>query len=362
VKTRKFLNRFQPYEWETPTSEIASRVGIRPERVHRLDTNTSPFIPVSSLKALAPKLHKMAVNQYPDTSYLGIRRLLSTYCKVGDDRFVITNGADEGLDILAKTFLDPGDEAVVVSPSYSMFRIITEVMDGKLISLPRTQNFDVDVESLLRAVRTKTRVIFLCNPNNPTGNRMPLDDIASLAERTEATIAIDEAYFEYSGESAVRLTEKHANIVVIRTFSKAFSMAGVRVGYLVAAKETINQLNKVRPPNSLTVLSLALAEEALKNQGEMRRNVRKIVSERRRCFEALRKVGGVEPHPSEANFVLFKVKDGDANRVQQRLMKRGFVLRNLADVPQIENSLRVTISTPEVNDGFLSALKSTLLS
>lgn len=362
MKTRKFLGRFRPYEWEIPTREIALKVGIRPEKVHRLDTNTSPFVPVSSLKALSPKLHKMAVNQYPDTSYAGIRKLLSAYCNVGTDRFVITNGADEGLDIIAKTFLDSGDEAVVASPSYSMFRIITEVMDSRLISVPRTRNFGVDVQRTLKAVRDKTRIIFLCNPNNPTGNAMPTDEIASLAEGTDAIIAIDEAYSEYSGRSAVELTERYANVVIIRTFSKAFSMAGVRVGYLVAAEETVAQLNKVRPPNSLTVISLALAEEALKNRKEMRRNVRAIVSERRRCFEELRKIAGVKPYPSEANFILFKLEKFDANRVHERLMRRGFVLRNLSDVPQVENCLRVTISTPEVNRGFLRALKMNLRS
>jgi histidinol-phosphate aminotransferase len=364
VKTRRFLRRFKAYAWETPTREIASAVGLPESKVHRLDTNTSPFLPVAPLRELKRNLTGKSVNQYPDTSYLNLRRLLSSYSGREADRFVVTNGADEGLDIIVKTFLDPGDQVVTAIPTYSMFRVVTEIMDGRVLGVKRRkEDFGLDLEGMLeKAVDKKTKLIFLCSPNNPTGNLTPIREIERIVGETETFVAVDEAYFEFAGKSAIELTDKYDNIVLIRTFSKAFSMAGVRVGYLVASKDTVIELNKVRPPNSLSVISLQLAESALRDLESMRRNVGEVVAERERMFAALGGISQIEPYPSQANFILFRVKVGDGNVIHSGLMKKGFVLRNLTDVPGIENSLRLTISRPEVNDAFLAALESTIAS
>jgi histidinol-phosphate aminotransferase len=181
-----------------------------------------------------------------------------------------------------------------------------------------------------------------------------------LVKESDSLVAVDEAYQEFAGRSVIDLTDKYDNLVVVRTFSKAFSMAGVRVGYLVASEATVRELNKVRPPNSLSVISLALAESALKDTAEMRKNVSRIVEERERCFKKLSKIRGIVPYPSEANFILFRVLGVDANLIHARLMEKGFVLRNLAEVPGIRNTLRVTTSTPRVNDEFIEALRSSV--
>jgi len=360
LQTREFLKRFKAYEWETPTHQIAASMGLPEERVFRLDTNTSPFLPLVPLRELRKNVFSTGVNQYPDTTYRSLRELLSGYCQRGLDRFVITNGADEGLDIVTKTFLDPGEGTVTATPTYSMFRIVTELMGAKMTGVQRARDFSVNVDRVLHGVRKNTRIIFLCNPNNPTGNFTPQRDVEHLVKESGCLVAVDEAYQEYAGKSAIDLTDRYDNLVVIRTFSKAFSMAGVRVGYLVASETTVKELNKVRPPNSLTVISLALAESALKHIGEMRSNVTRIVKERERCFKELSEIKNIEPYPSEANFILFRVVGMDANVIHARLMKKGFVLRNLAEVPGIRNTLRVTTSTREINDGFIDALRFSL--
>ena len=362
MKTRRFLPSFKAYEWETSTHDIAASVGLPEDKIVRLDTNTSPFIPVGPLEALRKNLSMIPVNQYPDTSYLNLRMLLSSYCRKDDDRFVVTNGADEGLDIVVKTFLDPGEEAIVLTPTYSMFRVVTEIMNGKIIGVKRSKKFSVDVDAVLEKANRKTKLIFLCSPNNPTGNITPVSDIDRLVKETKAVVGVDEAYFEFAGKSAAELIEKYDNLVLIRTFSKAFSMAGVRVGYLMASKTTINALNKVRPPNSLTVISLALAESALGDLPSMKKNVAMIVRERERCFFELSKMDQVEPYPSQANFILFRLNGIDGNMVHSRLMEKGFVLRNFADAPATKNCLRVTMSTPDVNGAFLEALRTSIAS
>jgi len=351
---------FDPYGWETPSREIAAAVGLKPEEIVRLDTNTSPFAPSAELGALSRVAERLEVNQYPDTTYLDLRRGLSGYCGLGVDRFVVTNGADEGLDIVTKTVLDNGDEVVEPVPTYSMFRVASEVMGARMRYVDRDpDDFTISPEDVLAAVTPKTRLVFLCNPNSPTGNPMGLEDVEKIVKGTEATVTVDEAYYEFWGKTAASLTERYDNLVVCRTFSKAFSMAGVRVGYLVAGEATVGQLNLVRPPNSLSVISIMLAEAAIRNLPEMRRNVKTIVSERERVSNAIRKMGTVSPYPSETNFVLFRVPGGagKAAALHRALTEKGFVVRSYPASSAVGDCLRLTIAARETNDRFLEALR-----
>jgi len=351
---------FDEYGWETPSREIAERVGLKTEEIVRLDTNTSPFAPLSELRPLSKVAQTLEVNQYPDTTYLDLREGLAAYCGVGVDRFVVTNGADEGLDIIAKSLLDNGDEVVVPVPTYSMFRVASELMGARMRYVKRSpDDYSVGADEVLGAVTPKTKVIFLCNPNSPTGNPMPLSEVEKVAKEAKAAVAIDEAYYEFWGKTALGLTGRYDNLVICRTFSKAFSMAGVRVGYLAAKRETVDQLNLVRPPNSVSVISLFLAEAALRNLGEMRGNVRKVVSERKRVIKALQEIGSVSAFPSETNFVLFGVNGGamKAKKLHEALMRRGFVLRSYSKPSGVGDCLRLTIGTREVNDRVLAAIR-----
>ncbi len=360
MRIRRAFDSFDAYGWETPTHEIAHKVGLKEEEVVRLDTNTSPFPPLAELKQLSKEALRLEVNQYPDTTYLGIREGLAAYCGVDVDRFVVTNGADEGLDIVSKVLLDNGDDVLVPVPTYSMFRIVSQVMGARMRYVRRDpEDFSIGADAVLGAVTPKTKLIFLCNPNSPTGNPMPLPEVERIAREAKAAVAVDEAYYEFWGKTALGLTARYDNLVVCRTFSKAFSMAGVRVGYLVAMRGTVEQLNLVRPPNSLSVISIMLAEAALRNLSEMRRNVRRIVGERERVFKALKGIPTVTPFPSETNFILFRVEGGAvlAGRLQAALMRRGFVLRSYSKPSGIGDCLRLTISTATVNDRFMSALR-----
>ena len=169
MRTRSLLDRFEEYGWETPSWEIAAKVGLKVEQVVRLDTNTSPFRPESALRRLGRALQSMNVNEYPDTSYLSLREGLSKYTGRGLDRFVVTNGADEGLDIVTKVFLDPGDEVMVPTPTYSMYRIASSVMGAKVVSVPRKKGFALDIPGMLAAVTARTKVIFFATRTTQRG-------------------------------------------------------------------------------------------------------------------------------------------------------------------------------------------------
>ncbi len=202
-------------------------MNLSPSKIVRMDTNTSPYLPVSSLNALSRISREIRVNDYPDTSYLELRKKLSDYCNIGIDSFVIANGADEGLDIISKTLIDPGDEAIIPSPSYSMFRVTSEIMGANAILVQRKNDFGIDIEQIEKKTTDRTKIIFLCSPNNPTGNSVSREELDILLDSfSTQTIVIDEAYFEFSGKTYAKLTEKYDNLIIVRTFSKAFSMAG----------------------------------------------------------------------------------------------------------------------------------------
>ena len=187
MKIRELFGHFEEYGWETPSWEIAAKVGLPVSMVVRLDTNTSPFRPESALRDLGLALGGLEVNEYPDTSYLALREALSGYTGKGLERFVVTNGADEGLDIATKVFIDPGDEVVIPTPTYAMYGITSSIMGASVVSVPRRRDFGLDVEAILAAVTGKTKVIFLCNPNNPTGDCAPTEEVESLGSPSSST-------------------------------------------------------------------------------------------------------------------------------------------------------------------------------
>jgi len=361
MKIRKVLREFEAYGWETPTREIAAEVGLNPEEIVRLDTNTSPYRPTAALRRLASVLPETRVNDYPDTSYHGLAEGLSKYTGKGLERIVVTNGADEGLDIVTKVFLDQDDEVIIPTPTYSMYRIGAQLMGARVRAVPRRGDFGLDVEAVLEAVGPRTKLVFLCNPNNPTGNFSPLAEVERIAKESGVAVLVDEAYYEMCGKTAIDLTDIYENVIVCRTMSKAFSMAGVRVGYVVAKAETVAEMNKVRPPNSLSVLSVILGEAGLANLGEMRKNVRATVRERQSLFRRLSEMkDSIVAYPSETNFIMFKPRNAKADDVQRRLMERGLVLRNLSRVRGAENCLRTTVGTAQTNLRLISELKKVL--
>lgn len=361
MRVRNIFSRFSPYAWELSTREIARLTGLAQSRIHRMDTNTSPFTPDSALATLSRKARNLRVNEYPDTSYYELRKQLSKYSNARIDQIIVANGADEALDIIAKTLLDAGDEVIIPSPTYSMYRVSSEIMGARAISVPRLPNFDIDLNSIGRNLTRNTKIIFLCNPNSPTGNSTSLEDIVSLIELApNCTVVIDEAYFEFSGMTSSGLVRKYDNVLVVRTFSKAFSMAGVRLGYILSSVSSASKLNLVRPPNSVGTTSILMALRALQDLTSMRRNVKNVVNERERMSEIMSGADDCKVYPCEANFIMFQPKHIPSKRLHKRLMKRGFVLRDLSGVPGIENCLRVSVSTRKVNDGFLRALSQEL--
>ena len=299
------------------------------------------------------------INRYPE-SESELKALVAQKHGLKPGNIIIGNGSNEIIEATLRTVRLAGKTKVIVpEPSFAFYPIASKVYGFEPISVP-LDGLTINLDRMRERIDDQTRVVFLCNPNNPTGDFARIEEVQTLAEESGVAIVIDEAYFEYCGKSAIDLSDRLENIIICRTLSKAFSMAGVRIGYLVAKAETVSKLNAVRPPNSLSVISLILGQAALDHRDEMERNVRATVGEREKLLRRLSGIDGVEPYPTQTNFLLFRVVDGDAAAVHERLMRKGLVLRNLSKRKGVENCLRTTVSTSEVNERLASELESAL--
>jgi len=344
-RPRQAIASLQPYEWEPPSARIAKEAGVPEDAVIRFDTNTVPW-PGAAIADLPP----LALQEYPDTSYGALTDALHAYAGVAAEMITVGAGADEILDLLAKAFIGAGDPVVVSRPTYPMFQIVSGISGGRVIAVP-TAGLRLDLEPFLRSAR-QARLTWLCNPNNPTGELLPLTVVEQLLGATAGVVAVDEAYFEFSGVTAAELLGRFENLVIVRTLSKAFGLAGVRVGYALAGPVISDTLRRVRPPGSISVLSEALGVRALSDQPAMRHRVTQIIEAREVLQDDLSRLG-LEVLSSAGNFLL--VRSG--RDAAAPLLRSGLVVRTFPPGSPLDGYIRITVRTPEANARLVQALR-----
>ncbi|MGH7546511.1 MAG: histidinol-phosphate transaminase [Gemmatimonadota bacterium] len=314
-----------------------------------LDANENPY------GSLAPE-HGADLNRYPDPTCGELRRPLAEWLAVEPERIWIGNGSDEGLDRIVRAFVEPGEPVVIAEPTYAMYRIVAETHGARIRNAALDDAFDVDPEALL-AVAGGAKAVFLCSPNNPTGNALGADRVTRLAEAFDGLVVVDEAYVEFSERpSLASRTREHRNLVVLRTFSKAWGLAGARVGYLVADPEVVGYLNRVSLPYPLSVTSLRAAAAALTRVDEMEAKRARILAERTRLAARLAAMG-YRVFPSQANFLLVRVPA--AREVYRRLAGEfGIIVRDRSRLPRLEDCLRVSVGRPKDTERLCAALET----
>lgn len=318
----------------------------------KLDANESPYG--------FPFLKDIETNRYPDPEAKGIKDAFSKYLgvPVRPSDILVGNGSDELIYYLITTF---GGPVLYPEPTFSMYGIIGKALGVKTIEAPLAgvndpAPFDLDIKSMLKAVKKeRPKLIFLSSPNNPTGNCFSADKMLKIIEASKGVVVVDEAYQPFSGRGMAHLLKDYKNLLIMRTLSKV-GLAALRVGFLIGDEEIINEVNKVRLPFNVNSVSQALAVKALKDKKRLRAFINSIVKERDRLYGKLQGIKGLRPYPSEANFILFKVKDSDW--VYAELLKRGVLVRNMKGV--VEGCLRVTVGTKGENEIFLKALGAVL--
>lgn len=352
---RRQVLDLEPYSWEESTAEIAARHGLRPEEVIRFDLNTSPFTLPGWDAAMEAARLTAHPNEYFDTGYSELSRLLGDYRGVAPDQLVIGAGADEILDIVCKTFLDNGDAVVIPAPTYSMYAICARQLGAVVRAVPLGPNFTLDIDALVAAARD-AKLIFYCNPNSPTGNAAPPNDLERLLTAAPCLVVLDEAYAEFAGWSALPLLARYPNLIVVGTLSKAFALAGMRLGYGVARPEVVALLNRVRPPNSVSVVTAQVAAAALRDVPAMHDQVATLLAARE-PFAAELRAAGARVYPSATNFLLTDWGNpAAAQAIYDRLERHGLVVRNYARHPLLPGHLRITVRTPEQNARLLGVL------
>lgn len=314
----------------------------------KLDANESPFGFDDALKAVEG-LH---TNRYPDPEARSLIKLIARDLGAAEENILQGNGSDELIYYLIATF---GGPVLYPVPTFSMYGIIAQAMGEKRIEILLDGDFDIDLGETLAAIKKeKPKLIFLSSPNNPTGNCFSAESILKIIDATRGLVVVDEAYQPFSSlEGFLPLLKDYENMIIMRTLSKV-GLAALRLGFLVAAEEIIEEVNKVRLPFNVNALSQAVAVRALRGKKKMKGHVRQIINERERLMGAMEKIGGVKPFPSEANFILFKA--AEAGKVHDSLLKKGILVRNMREA--VPGCLRVTVGNREENDAFLKALAS----
>lgn len=309
-----------------------------------LDANENPF--------------DNSVNRYPDPQQMELKELLAEMREVKIENILIGNGSDEVLDLLYRAFCEPNkDNVITVPPTYGMYEVLANINAVENRAVFLTDDFQPNAQEILNNTDENTKILFLCSPNNPTGNSFSDKIIFELLSNFSGLILIDEAYIDFSErDSWLLLLKEYPNLVICQTLSKAYAMAGVRIGILYASAEIIAVLNKIKPPYNINILSQEKAIKKLQ-QSTLDFQVKKILLEREKLFKAVETVDFIEKViPSDSNFILIKVDDAELR--YQQFIDNGIVVRNRSNQPLCENCLRITIGTKDENEKVIQLLKS----
>lgn len=307
-----------------------------------LDANESPYC--------------NGVNRYPDPRQKTLKERVAQIKGIPAENIFIGNGSDEAIDLLFRVFCTPGrDKAVAIIPSYGMYEVAAQTNDVEIKQVSLEPDFSLNTEKLLSAADSRTKLLFLCSPNNPSGNSFPLSQIMEIAERFDGIVVVDEAYIDFSSQASLLPKIKDTpSLVVLQTFSKAWGMAGLRLGLAFASPLIISLLSKIKYPYNINILAQRTGVQKI-NEEETRRRVESIKKERERVAEGLVSCAGVlKVYPSDANFLLVKVKDADTTYKQ--LLEKGVIVRNRNKTQGCEGCLRITIGTPEENERLLKIM------
>jgi len=327
----------------------------------KLNQNENPFdMPDEIKQEVASRLANRAWSRYPDFVPTSLLERLAAFAGWKPEGTLAGNGSNELIQATLMVTVGAGTKVMIPEPTFTLYRQIVTVLGGEVVSVGLTSDFEFDVQAMReRAIRKRVDVIVICSPNNPTGCRMENDDLRSLARGFDGLIVVDEAYHEFSGETCVPLLEELPNLIVLRTFSKAMAMAGLRVGYLLTSAELAREIHKATLPYNLNFFSAAAAEVACERYDLLKPRINLIISERERLLEHLRTISGIYPVASSANFMIAKTAMAPQTLFKE-LLARDILIRDVSRYPMLAEHFRVSVGSPDENDRLIEALKEVM--
>ncbi len=337
---------------------LAKQLGVDTSKIVKLNFNENMFVDRSRQTTLIKQVaDEIDLRMYPEDEVPKLVKKLSGYMGVPEDFIVIGNAGDELLDRMIRLFVEKGDTAVSFTPSFAIPRLCVKRQEGEYVTVPLKSDFQLDVPAMLATFSEKTRLLYLCSPNNPTSNQMKPEDIEKLAKAFPGIVILDEAYGEFADYSFVPRIREFPNMIILRTFSKAFGLAMLRLGYAVANPELAKILTEKAPlPYPVSGLTIRMGVKMLENMDIMQTAVAALKAERGNLISALNQIEGVEAFESQADFILMNTRM-PADVVYEKLLKRGVMLKKWGKLLQYDNCFRVTVGLPEMNDKLIQELK-----
>ena len=333
------------------------------EKIVKMNLNENFAMPNEVIeKLLLDACRSIDVRAYPPPRGSLAIKAISEFLGLSTSEVSVANGADEIMDLLMKVFVRRGSKVIVAEPTFPMYTFFTELYGGSKVTVMLKKDFSLDVDAVLKKADKDTRLLFVCSPNNPTGNQFRESDIKRLLDEFKGVVVVDEAYADFAAGSVINWVRDYDNLAVLRSFSKAFGLAGLRLGYIVSSKPVVKYIQRVVGPfnvNSVTQQTIALA---LQTWSYFKEKINFVVNEREWLMKNLKQIDGVKPYHSEANFILFKVtKDNlTSATLTERMKNRNVLIKDRGHLPLLENCIRVTVGTRNMNESFVSALKSSL--
>ena len=308
-----------------------------------LDANESPF--------------DNGINRYPDNKHTELKKVISNIKNINVNQIVFGNGTDEILDLIVRVFCNPNkDKIITLPPTYGMYDVIANTNGVENIEIPLKSDFSIDKNEILKLSSKTTKILFLCSPNNPTGNSFDTNDLIDLIKGFNGVVVVDEAYIDFSSkQSLISLINENNNLIITQTMSKAYGMAGIRLGMGFSNQKIINYLNKIKPPYNINVLTERKALEELNKIDEIKKNIDLVLNQRKLLISCLEKLDFIDKiYKSDANFLLVKVDNADFRYNQ--LLEKGIIVRNRSNQPLCQNCLRITIGTENENKSLIKIL------
>jgi histidinol-phosphate aminotransferase len=347
----------ESYSPEQTNEAIAKKYGLNPKTIVKLNYNENLFLPRDNQIALLNEVaEECDLRIYPQDQEVRLKESIGEYLNVPAEAVAIGNSSDEVMERVIRIFLEKGDKAVSFVPTFSVFKCCVDFKGADFVGVSLRDDFSVDMATMQAAFTPDARLLYLCSPNNPTANQLRQREIEALTEEFPGIIMVDEAYAEYADYSVVPLIDKYPNLIVLRTFSKAFGLAGLRLGFAVANPRLSASIDKAPAPYAVNVVSLMMGRKLLENVGLVKESVEALKAERRNLISGLNRLKGVEAFDSKTNFVTFNVNK-PAEDVYVNCLKQGLIIKKLGKLVNYPNCLRTTVGKPEMNKKLLTALK-----
>jgi histidinol-phosphate aminotransferase len=347
------LVTFGGYSTGKSPETLEGKVGVPVENIIKLDANENPY-------GCSPRVSRALTtctnfNIYPDNGQTRLRKLLEGYTSVNAEHIVAGSASNQLIDLVLRLLISKGDEVISCVPTFGIYRFSTELCGGTLVEVPRDENFAVNISAVKATISGKTKILVLANPNNPTGTITSQQDILELVDMG-LPILVDEAYYEFGGQTVAPLVNRYENLMVLRTFSKWAGLAGLRVGYGLFPPRIADYLLKIKIPYNVNVAALVAVQESLKDVDYLMSRVKTIIAERGRLFDKLEKLEWLKPFPSQANFILCSVLTGRAIELRQKLQDKGILVRYF-DESVLRNFIRFSVGKPKHTDALIKALQ-----